>query len=488
MEDTDASQKLYELSQMFPDIPFERVLSIFYGNGGDVEASITSLLSNPSDKPDENDSDFQLATLFEMFPNIDQDIIRSQLNDCEGDVTRASEAIMAYETTKELEEKWKIEDESVSSATNVDWRSSFEGKIQKLAETTGLKEPLAMKYLRKNESDFCKALVDIVFHHQADVDRIRLEKFRKTKGKVPNGPKNLSRVQGGYNNNSTVSSSGTTISHASEDSNEDGFNTTIGSSLTNDTEYSKVTIDPHEIESEDEEDRYVYSDKNPESVELANMVFSTKILADISWLFYKNALILFKGDKEMALNAGLLLIENDAAELSFSGVDKTLDYTQLFAQTRADHETYSSVASNSSNMKNFTPVMKRRVRAMEKPEHNIEEGFDNGQIALQRNALRSAVQNNHLDLHNFTVANAKATTDYALKRWWEDEQRAREVDGRLLKSTKAYMIPPLTIVTGRGIHSDGGKSKVRHSIKALLEKSPYKYEEETSRFIVVGKK
>lgn len=83
---------------------------------------------------------------------------------------------------------------------------------------------------------------------------------------------------------------------------------------------------------------------------------------------------------------------------------------------------------------------------------------------------------------------AELIAERCLNVWWTKELALREMNGQRLNQIKAINLAPFKIITGRGLHSVGGVSKVRIKVKKFLDTCLYSYTEEASYFIVEGKK
>lgn len=94
-----------------------------------------------------------------------------------------------------------------------------------------------------------------------------------------------------------------------------------------------------------------------------------------------------------------------------------------------------------------------------------------------------------LDLHGLLVPQAMSQTSSALSDWWKTEQTARIQDGRLHQyGATARFVDPLKVVTGRGLHSEGGVSKIKKGVRGYLERNGYLYEEESWGYVVHGRR
>ncbi|ODV74020.1 Cue2p CYBJADRAFT_126899 [Cyberlindnera jadinii NRRL Y-1542] len=105
-----------------------------------------------------------------------------------------------------------------------------------------------------------------------------------------------------------------------------------------------------------------------------------------------------------------------------------------------------------------------------------------------KQAINNALKTNKLDLHGFHMATVKKTVPLVLQHWWDEELRERGRHGTEGSTIKARHVEPLTIVTGRGIHSDAGIPKLKKLVGRMLMSGPWQYDEESSYFVVYGNK
>ena len=93
-----------------------------------------------------------------------------------------------------------------------------------------------------------------------------------------------------------------------------------------------------------------------------------------------------------------------------------------------------------------------------------------------------------LDFHGFLCNDALLVLHKCLNKWWEEELTQRELHNQKLSMSQVANVSPLTVITGRGIHSDNGVSKLKRDVRKFLDKNDYKYHEDTAYFVVLGKK
>ncbi|CAN3376678.1 hypothetical protein DIURU_004465 [Diutina rugosa] len=94
-----------------------------------------------------------------------------------------------------------------------------------------------------------------------------------------------------------------------------------------------------------------------------------------------------------------------------------------------------------------------------------------------------------LDLHGLRLAEAVDVTRKALTLWWQNELHSREQQGQLHKyGSKAQFAGSVKVITGRGLHSEGGVSVIRKAVDGLLRMGNYTFESQVGAFVVTGKR
>lgn len=92
-----------------------------------------------------------------------------------------------------------------------------------------------------------------------------------------------------------------------------------------------------------------------------------------------------------------------------------------------------------------------------------------------------------LDFHGFTPRDAIIVLNNVMNKWWDEELKLRELNNYNMKQQRVTCLEPLILVTGRGIHSIGGKSPVRFQVKRYLQLNGYLFNEKPAYFEVYGK-
>ncbi|OWB76676.1 hypothetical protein B5S32_g831 [[Candida] boidinii] len=117
-----------------------------------------------------------------------------------------------------------------------------------------------------------------------------------------------------------------------------------------------------------------------------------------------------------------------------------------------------------------------------------KEKFEKIQINKMQKIENEGIRTNVIDLHELTVSQARSLCEKFVNDWWNEELRERELNGNSSKISKTIYLQPITIATGRGLHSAGGIPKIRIAISKYLDSSGYRYTDTGSTIIVSGKK
>ncbi|CUS20621.1 LAQU0S01e10792g1_1 [Lachancea quebecensis] len=220
------------------------------------------------------------------------------------------------------------------------------------------------------------------------------------------------------------------------------------------------------------ENNYKYDSSSSEAKELNSIITSNPSLRAINPSFSKRALEFYEGDVEWTMLTLIFIFEKSCAQYTFMDV--------------------SSKAPSPNSLKNISKVSKDLV----KPRGVVAEAvrFDPSCFASDENYDRALLILDGIftlytaDLHGFLPYEAELVAERCLDVWWKKELAMREMNGQRLNQIKAINLAPFKIITGRGLHSVGGVSKVRIKVKKFLDTGLYAYAEEASYFVVEGKK
>ncbi|CCH44022.1 Ubiquitin-binding protein CUE2 [Wickerhamomyces ciferrii] len=466
----DVDPNYHILKECFPEFPGGQIFdALEYGEGDLNKASeylISGMGSKGSDDGDDEEEeeeevdvdsqDYKILSLAEMFPDYKVEDITNALKESNYDFEQASDLLLNQGFIHQIQNELKIQDELTSKveSSNRTWASINDeiSEIMSLTEMTDTNE--VKSYYHQNGRKMAETLIDIIYNQR---DKEEKERQQKERSKL----KQRSLPRGGR------------VQTNNKNTGNNNFN--AYTSLENNK--TKTTID---------EKPYILDENSTELAELSSLINEDPRLLNISWEFNEKVLIHFKGSVQKSMNLILKIIENP------ENVSKTFrdeESLKLLQQQQQQQSNFHTATTNSLLQESkFKPVLNKPKYQTSYKYTKLDNDLDKFQYKLRRDQLNNCKKDNRLDLHRFHVGNAKATTMIALDEWWEDELRARELIGKSDSGFKARETDPFIVITGKGLHSDGGVSKIRASIKALLNKSRYKFLEEEARFVVIGLK
>lgn len=442
----DVDPNYHVLKDCFPDFSSDEIFDALDYADNDLNKASEFLMRGGADSESEpvmdpESTDFKLQTLVEMFPHIDVEIINRTLKDSNYDTSKTSEALLNHDLIQDFQQELRIEDENRIKSDNKTWSSS-QHRIYEIAELAEVELNIAKHYYHKNGANIVNALVDMIYNMRKEEEKEAAKRktviVKETKSSIPKG----GRVQNGASGKITP-------------------------------QYNQ-----RQINASVNEVKYTYDENSAEVAELASLVYQDPFLVEINWEFYQESLIFFRGDVTKVIEVALFIASCDEYRATYRDeadvtLDKLNDPRKLNASPQPPEK--------------FLQVLRRPINdKYRKPDS--EDSLTAQQIALQRVQLQKCQENNVLDLHRFHVKNARDTTIKALKKWWDDELQARQESGRAHYGARVRELDPFIVITGKGLHSEGGVSKVRASIKKLLTNSEYSFTEEEARFIVKGLK
>lgn len=206
--------------------------------------------------------------------------------------------------------------------------------------------------------------------------------------------------------------------------------------------------------------------------ELKRYVGADRLLHNVNSVFLEKCLHYYNDDVFMVLEAARMYIEAGRESVTFErklGLERKPEGTILSSQF-----TFNLPKPTPPG---FTEAPKRHVPASAKPAR------------VSARAASPAIRLSTLDLHGYTVADALAATQTAVSQWWATELEERTAAGIMSRyGQKADHVLPLNVITGRGIHSVDGTSRVRASVIRMLEQKGYLIELQAGLVTVVGKR
>ncbi|CAK7895295.1 hypothetical protein CAAN1_02S07602 [[Candida] anglica] len=380
----------------------------------------------------------KVKSIQECFPDMDVKLIERHIHASNYDLNMAFESILLDDGSISEPKFEGLPEEKVETADDFT-------NIKSVMNLTGVLEGVAYDYLQRNDNNIWSAACEIVMN-------CNLEKQPAKTKKPTTKPVTLtSRVQygGGPAKKNAFSVLATTESE--DDSDETASST------------------------------YVYNENSPEAQELKEIYLGNEEFREMSEVFFRKALVLFKGDCTRAITLAMEFVTAGESDLSFNyyteaatSNDKVIDYSVLGKKSRKPQ----SALLGSKITLGHTP---KKVTSSSANQPKKTSTVMHGSVTSSKKGV--------LDLHNYLVPEATALVRQALDEWWGQEQEKRILDGRFDKfGSDASFVDPLTIVTGRGIHSQGGVAKIRPSVYKILIQNGYIFEESASLYVVTGKK
>lgn len=213
---------------------------------------------------------------------------------------------------------------------------------------------------------------------------------------------------------------------------------------------------------------YVFSLESTEAQELEDAIQSNLNLRSIHPKFLHRALEYYKGDLLKTLQLAGLIIEKNGARY-----------------------TYKDASEGPNELVGFTEYKPRGKRRSPPKVSNGDSGFslqDDTYAPTADNMWSNVLTNPRLDFHGFLCSDAIQVLQKCLEKWWKYELDQRELNNQKLSMSEVVNVDPLHVITGRGIHSDNGLSKLKTQVRRFLERNQFKYVEDTAYFVVIGKK
>lgn len=377
--------------------------------------------------------------LKEIFPDFDLDVLNKTFEDHNKDVQSTSEALLSgsiYQKsttgTLDVEKYIGLNDEGELIGED----------IANITRLTCLTRKEAFLYLKKNSFNCIKTLIDII------------ENFYSKKPAQASGIPSGGRVQ---------------RAGAAQRSTYNG---------------------------------YFYNPSSQEAKELTEFRAGDQLLQNISEDFFRKALVFFKGDYQKVIEVTLWIVENEGLNYfmhkNHSIPEKPGSVKANWKQFAQDFEKGrpKKVVSNSpgpltaERYKIMGDVLRAKVKAADqdissKLYRNLLNDADS---STMKERIERFYKTANLDLHQLSVRSALSATLTCLEVWWQEELSLRDYEGKYHKyGSRAQFVSPMLIVTGRGIHSAGGVSKIKQNVLSTLNKLGYLYNENVGSFEIIGR-
>lgn len=126
------------------------------------------------------------------------------------------------------------------------------------------------------------------------------------------------------------------------------------------------------------------------------------------------------------------------------------------------------------------------IKVSTKPYHNLIAPTQK-KHAIDK-VTNDVFQTNKIDFHGYSPQQTLSTLNQVMIHWWDEEMKQRELNKKNLNQQTVQCLDPMTVITGRGIHSINGRSPVRFQVKRYLQLNGYLFHEEPALFEVYGKR
>lgn len=458
------------LTDLFPIYPRSELVARVKSTS-DVENLIDVLFSEQEDQSksfveETNAENYSsdVRTLKEIFPEYDFEVLRKILNRNDENIALASAVILQgdSEEISSLEDKTKkflMKNRNNTVQLQSSW-VVLQTEASRLEDILNIPSQQLLSYLHKHEGKFHETLIAII------------------------------------NDNSVKRLSASSASSSSSRSSLSSFSRHVPKGGRVQGPSSKPTNPAPSIRygSIPPEDSYTYDENSLEAKEIKAIYVGNPEFKSINEQFFEKSLVFFRGDVAKVIEIAALLVQDKAGHITFRQKPPAMSFSSISqAGTGKRKKSVSLIEPyKPSNLNSVSPTV--YVSLSDSNSGSIiatssRSPTPTDEISLMKEKLKSAAKTNTLDLHNLTVPIALEATGQALRDWWKDELDQRHVDGNLTKfGSRVQFVNPLNLVTGRGIHSQGGKAKIRIAVKKYLTRNNYVFEEYSGRFEIEGKR
>lgn len=466
-EDENFLSLVSTLQDLFPEFPLSEIKTRVRSTD-DVDAIVSDLYLNRKVEfedcdlekfqydEDPNKYSEDVYQLKEVFPDYDLDVLNLTYQAHYKDVQKTSEAILSGSVSKKASET--IFDVEKYIGQNAEGELVSED-IANIKQLTCLTRKEVFLYLKKNHFNCIKTLIDII------------ENFY-SRPAASNGIPRGGRVQRG--GGASGKGRGTVVSGATNS--------------------------------------YVYNAKSEEAKQLASFREGDQLLQNIQPSFFQKALVFYKGDYHKVIEVTIWIIEHEGLTyfMNQSSVAPNVPDKGKKPPAKANWKQFIQDIEQGKHKKvvldSPAPLAAERYKIMSDMLKAKVQSASGGTNSINRKQYRSILNDadyyamnerietfydsGQLDLHHLTVKSALSASLRCLEVWWQEELSMREIDGKFgnYNSNLAQFVRPMRIITGRGIHSVGGVSRIRQSVLSTLNKLGYIYNENLGSFEILGRR
>mgnify|MGYP003365485641 CR=1 FL=1 len=449
--------KLCQLVEMFPDVSSKIITNALKSSKNDIDLAISFILSDDmmenlqieKVKHEKSDSksetiDPKISDLYEMFPKINSSIIRSYFDSHKEDVKKTVSDLLDYEilSREDIQDQKRTEKfiKNSNKGDNISSWCSTHDKIIMITQFTEVDETNAHRYYQENHMNPIMAIIDIIQNN------IKCESKRSQSSPLPQN--STAVIRSGRVQSAHGIAYGPKPAHIQNE---------------------RVILENNQASKRKPwiGRKFTYSEHSKEMTELKGIIASNVDIRNINPVFIKNALKYYNGSVEQTIACLILIITNKGSKFTFIN-DNSVE--NKFIET-------NTWKSKKSKTLAIVPIITHKT--------NIAKSSS---LPETNSILDSLFENYRLDFHGLLSTQAADILSKALTKWWNKEMEEREMSNKRLNLVNVCCVNPLIVITGRGIHSVGGISKVKIQVRKYLKNSNFVFDEEPSFFVIYGKK
>ncbi|XBW37158.1 hypothetical protein QEN19_002736 [Hanseniaspora menglaensis] len=202
--------------------------------------------------------------------------------------------------------------------------------------------------------------------------------------------------------------------------------------------------------------------------------------------FFKLVFSFFNGDEVKSLKLLQYFDKMNFLEECQSMVSAT-NYNE--SQDNVAKNPYIKNSTTSKSSKKTYTVKKYSIVTKQKPSFFFSKSLQLTEAPCEYSYKFTTGKK--IDLHGYTGKEAITLISGLLSDWWNEELLQREAKAtkeQQIKTHKAQFVAVLEIVTGKGLHSESGKSVLKKRCKTYLLNQNYTFVENSGSFVVTGRK
>ncbi|CCD27399.1 Cue2p NDAI_0K02080 [Naumovozyma dairenensis CBS 421] len=528
-EHTDDDQLLSTLISMFPNKPIEILRNSLKSADNDIELAISILLSgnnanasasasasaNANANAKDNtksisEGEQKLQTYLDMFPTIAKSFIKSaykryhnskpHISDDELITELLNFELLSSEDAKAqkiIQNQIKLKKNDTTMNMKIGKKNpwnSVSDNIQTIIQFTMVSRDVASRYLFHNQMNPVLAIIDIIFNYTNTTIEKNQNLHQKVEGKEAPATISSTFIRNKANYGRVQSNNG--FAHLSTKTQQQRSKSNSSRTIPEKKISNEEVILSTFVPSQETGKPFRYSANDPNVIELNSIINddSNLPLKSINPLFYKNCLRFFNGDINKIIPLALFIIKDNLANATFI---HNLGTKENNVNPNDDTSNYKFIeVTSSSSKRKATKKHKSTSRSNSADNLSISTPLQqpNNFKDYQREGLQmisNLFETYTLDFHGFQSSDAINILKLGLNKWWSKELLEREINSKkysITKSNKVIYLKPLTLITGRGLHSVGGVPRIKIQVKKYLNQNNFVYWEEPSFFIVEGKR